>query len=148
MNFDFDDDHRELARSARALLEATCSLRAVRAAFEGPDPYDADLWAAGAEMGWMGLAVPEEHGGLGLGYLELALLAEELGRALAPIPLSSSVYLGTEALLLAGSPEQQARYLPRPPRRGEGAGARRRRRRAGRRGGQRGVDAGAGGARR
>jgi alkylation response protein AidB-like acyl-CoA dehydrogenase len=113
VNFDFDDDHRELARTARALLEAECSLRDVRAAFEGPDAYDAGLWAAGAEMGWMGLAVPEEHGGLGLGYLELALLAEELGRALAPIPLSSSVYLGTEALLLAGSPEQQARYLPR-----------------------------------
>ena len=113
MNFEFDDDHRELQRAARTLLEDRCSLREVRAVFEGPEPYDEGLWAAGAEMGWMGLAVPEEHGGLGLGYLELALLAEELGRALAPIPLSTSVYLGTEALLLAGTPDQQARYLPR-----------------------------------
>jgi alkylation response protein AidB-like acyl-CoA dehydrogenase len=113
MNFDFDDDHRELARTARTLLEDRCSLREVRAVFEGPQPYDTDLWAAGAAMGWTGLTVPEEHGGLGLGYLELTLLAEELGRALAPIPLSSSVYLGTEAILLAGTPEQQARYLPR-----------------------------------
>ena len=113
MNFEFDDDHRELQRAARTLLEDRCSLREVRAVFEGPEPYDEGLWAAGAEMGWMGLAVPGEHGGLGLGYLELALLAEELGRALAPIPLSTSVYLGTEALLLAGTPDQQARYLPR-----------------------------------
>jgi len=113
VNFDFDDDHRELQRTARGLLEDRCSLRDVRAVFEGPDPYDADLWAAGAAMGWMGLAVPEVHGGLGLGYLELALLAEELGRALAPLPVSSSVYLGTEAVLLAGTPDQKARYLPR-----------------------------------
>ncbi len=113
MNFDFDDDHRALQRTARGLLEDRCSLRDVRTVFEGSDPYDARLWAAGAAMGWMGLAVPEAHGGLGLGYLELCLLAEEVGRALAPIPLSSSVYLGTEALLLAGSPDQQQRYLPR-----------------------------------
>ncbi len=113
MNFDFDEEHRELQRAARSLLEDRCSLRQVRSVFEGPDPYDRGLWAAGAQMGWTGITVPEEHGGLGLGYLELVLLAEELGRSLAPIPLSSSVYLGTEALLLAGSPEQQARYLPR-----------------------------------
>jgi len=113
VNFDFDDEHRELQRAARGLLDDRCALRDVRAVFEGPDPYDKDLWAAGAAMGWMGLAIPEAHGGLGLGYLELALLAEEVGRALAPIPLSSSVYLGTEALLLAGSPGQQERYLPR-----------------------------------
>ncbi|MBL8776039.1 MAG: acyl-CoA/acyl-ACP dehydrogenase [Acidimicrobiales bacterium] len=113
MNFDFDDDHRELQRAARALLDDRCTLRDVRSVFEGPAPFDADLWDAGAAMGWMGLAVPEADGGLGLGYLELCLVAEELGRALAPIPLSSSVYLGIEALLLAGSPDQRARYLPR-----------------------------------
>jgi acyl-CoA dehydrogenase len=113
VNFDFDDEHRELQRAARALLDDRCTLGDVRAVFEGEQPYDVDLWKAGVAMGWPGLTVPEEHGGLGLGHLELALLAEELGRALAPVPLSSSVYLGTEALLLAGTPEQQDRYLPR-----------------------------------
>lgn len=113
MNLDFDADHRELQTAARALLDDRCTLQHVRTVFEGPEPFDAALWAAGADMGWTGLTVPEAHGGLGLGHLELALLAEELGRSLAPLPFSSSVYLGTEAILLAGSPEQQARYLPR-----------------------------------
>jgi alkylation response protein AidB-like acyl-CoA dehydrogenase len=113
VNFEFDEDHRELAHAARTLLEDRCSLRHVRAVFDGPASYDERLWSAGAEMGWMGVAVPEAYGGVGLGYLELALLAEEVGRALAPIPLSSSAYLATEALLLAGTPDQKERYLPR-----------------------------------
>ena len=71
------------------------------------------LWKGVAEMGWLGAAIPEEYGGAGLGYLELVLIAEELGRALAPIPFASSVYLATEAILLAGSEEQKKKYLPR-----------------------------------
>ena len=50
-------------------------------------------------MGWTGAAIPEQYGGDGLGYLELCVLAEELGRAVAPVPFSSSVYLATEAIL-------------------------------------------------
>jgi alkylation response protein AidB-like acyl-CoA dehydrogenase len=64
-------------------------------------------------MGWLGAVVPEEYGGAGFGHLELALIAEEVGRSLVPIPFSSSVYLATEALLLAGKPEQKERWLPR-----------------------------------
>jgi alkylation response protein AidB-like acyl-CoA dehydrogenase len=62
-------------------------------------------------MGWTGTAIPEEFGGLGLGYLELCVVAEELGRALAPVPFSSTVYLFAEAVLAAGSEEQKRRLL-------------------------------------
>jgi alkylation response protein AidB-like acyl-CoA dehydrogenase len=66
-----------------------------------------------AELGWLGVSIPEEHGGLGLGKLELCVLAEEMGRAVAPIPYSSTVYFFTEALLLAGSDAQKAAVLPK-----------------------------------
>ena len=56
--------------------------------------------------------IPEEHGGLGLSYLELVVIAEELGRAVAPVPFSSSVYLATEALMACGSQEQKEKWLP------------------------------------
>jgi alkylation response protein AidB-like acyl-CoA dehydrogenase len=63
-------------------------------------------------MGWPSTGVPEEYGGAGYGLLELAVLAEELGRALAPIPFSSSVYLAQTALLVAGDEEQRTTWLP------------------------------------
>jgi len=75
--------------------------------------YDKDLWRAVADMGWLGVAIPEEHGGLGLGRLELCVLAEELGRAVAPIPFSSTVYFFAEALMLAGSDAQKGSLLPK-----------------------------------
>jgi len=64
-------------------------------------------------MGWTGTAIPESYGGLGLGYLELCVIAEEMGRALAPVPFSSTVYLFAEALLIAGSEDQKKRLLPK-----------------------------------
>ena len=66
-----------------------------------------------AEMGWTGTAIPESYGGAGFGYLELCVLAEELGRSVAPAPFSSTIYLAAEALLLAGSEAQKRRWLPR-----------------------------------
>lgn len=65
-----------------------------------------------AGLGWIGASVPEEHGGAGLGHLAVCVLAEEIGRALAPVPWSSTVYLAIEALLMAGSEGQKARWLP------------------------------------
>ncbi len=64
-------------------------------------------------MGWTATTIPEEFDGLGLGYLELCVIAEELGRSLAPTPFSSSVYLATEALINLGSKEQKQNYLPK-----------------------------------
>jgi alkylation response protein AidB-like acyl-CoA dehydrogenase len=85
----------------------------VRAVLESEQGYDAKLWAGLAEMGFTGAAIPEEHGGAGLGYLELCVIAEELGRALAPVPFSSTVYLFAEFLKLAGSPAQKSAHLPK-----------------------------------
>ncbi|MEM7019913.1 MAG: acyl-CoA dehydrogenase family protein, partial [Pseudomonadota bacterium] len=66
-----------------------------------------------AELGWTATTIPESYGGLGLSYLELCVIAEELGRVVAPVPFSSSVYLATEALLLYGSDAQKDKWLPK-----------------------------------
>jgi alkylation response protein AidB-like acyl-CoA dehydrogenase len=85
----------------------------VRAILDGPSPYDKALYGGLAEMGVLGAAIPEEYGGLGLGHLELCVLAEELGRAAAPVPAASSIYLVAEAILLAGTPAQKKAWLPK-----------------------------------
>src|SRR5580698_4393550 len=112
MNFDFSDDQKMLRDQARKFLTEKCTTKTVRKVFEGAHGYDNDLWKQIAEMGWTGTAIPEEFGGLGLGYLELCVVAEELGRVLAPVPMSSTVYLFAEALLAAGTEEQKKKYLP------------------------------------
>ncbi len=113
MNFDFSDDQKQLRDQARRFLAEKCSPKAVRAVLEGKAEYDRDLWKGLAEMGFLGVAIPEEYGGTGAGHLELCVIAEELGRALAPVPFSSTVYLAAEALLLAGSEEQKQKWLPK-----------------------------------
>ena len=113
MNFDFSDDQKMLKDQAHKFLSEQCTPKTVRKVFESKQPYDAQLWKAVGEMGWAGTAIPESYGGLGLGYLELCVIAEELGRALAPIPFASTVYLFAEALLVAGKEEQKKKYLPK-----------------------------------
>ncbi|KPG01273.1 acyl-CoA dehydrogenase [Rhodopseudomonas sp. AAP120] len=113
MNFDFSDDQKQLRDQARRFLAEKCPPRAVRAVLEGKADYDRDLWKGLAEMGFLGVAIPEEFGGTGAGHLELCVIAEELGRALAPVPFASTVYLAAEALLIAGSDEQKQKWLPK-----------------------------------
>ena len=113
MNFDFSDDQKVLRDQARKFLSQHASPAKVRRILEGAEPYDAELWRGMAEQGWPGTAIPESHGGAGFGYLELCVIAEELGRSLAPTPFASSVYLATEALLLAGSDTQKKLWLPK-----------------------------------
>jgi len=112
MNFDFSDEQKELRDLARRFLKDQCPPEVVRGVLEGAAPYDGKLWQGVVEQGWTATALPEEYGGIGFGYLELCVIAEELGRVTAPIPFSSSVYLASEALLLAGSNEQKSKYLP------------------------------------
>jgi alkylation response protein AidB-like acyl-CoA dehydrogenase len=113
MNFDFSEDQKFLQKTARDYLEEHCPLATARKVLESSATYDAALWKGTAEMGWQGAVIPEAYGGAGFGYLELAVIAEEVGRALAPIPFFSSVYLATEALLHYGSDAQRKAYLPR-----------------------------------
>ncbi len=113
MNFDFSDDLKQLRDQARRFLSEQSSPKIVREVLEGDEFHTANLWHAMADMGWLGAAIPEQYGGAGLGYEGLCVLAEELGRALAPVPFVSSTYLATEALLLAGSDAQKRRLLPK-----------------------------------
>jgi alkylation response protein AidB-like acyl-CoA dehydrogenase len=114
MNFDFSDDQKFLKSEARKFLDANCGTSRVRAVLDDEaKSMDAALWKAVAEQGWLGAAIPEEYGGLGLGHLELCVIAEELGRALAPIPFASTVYVLAEAVMLAGSAAQKKDILPK-----------------------------------
>ena len=113
MNFDYTDDQKALKDEARKFLAAVAPLTVARGVLDNPaQGHDAALWARIGEQGWCGAAIPEEYGGLGLGYVELCALAEELGRAVAPVPFASSVYLFAEALLVAGTEAQKAELLP------------------------------------
>jgi len=113
MDFDFSDDQKMLRDQARRFLSEKCTTTVVRRVFESSQGYDRELWKHIAEMGWLGTAIPENYGGLGLGYLELCVIAEEMGRVLAPVPFSSTLYLFAEAVLAAGSEQQKQKYLSR-----------------------------------
>ena len=120
MNFDFTDDQQEIKRTARELLANRSSFERVREAVEAAR-YDDALWRELCELGWPGIAVAEEHGGQGLGLVELAILLEELGYAVTPAPLLSSA-LAALAIEVAGSDAQRSRWLPALAS-GEAAGA-------------------------
>lgn len=113
MNFEFSEDQLFIRDQARNFLDQECTPAVVREVLESDRSYDRDLWRKIVELGWTAMTIPESAGGLGLGYLELCVIAEELGRSLAPVPFSSSVYLATEVIKSYGSAEQQAHYLPR-----------------------------------
>lgn len=113
MNFDFSDEQKQLKDQARRFFADASSIEAVRQILDGPAPFDRSLWKKLGEMGFLGAAIPEEYGGLGIGYLELCVIAEEAGRSLAPVPMASSIYLAAEILKTAGSEEQKQKWLPR-----------------------------------
>lgn len=113
MNFDFSDDQKLLRKTAREFLTEHAPLALCRAVLESNASYSDTLWKGVAELGWLGTAIPEEYGGAGFGRLELAAIAEELGRALAPIPFASSIYMAAEALVEAGAAAQKEQYLPK-----------------------------------
>jgi acyl-CoA dehydrogenase len=113
MNFDFSDELLQLRDQARRFLADRCPPSVPRRILDTDEPYAADLWRAIGEMGWTGAAIPEEYGGVGLGRLAVCVLAEEIGRAVAPVPFSSSAYLATEAIMLFGSEQQKRSWLPK-----------------------------------
>ena len=114
MNFDFSDDQKLLRDQARKFLTDKCDRTVVRSVLEDNHKnHSDDLWKEISSMGWTGTAIPEEYGGLGLGMLELCVIAEELGRSLAPTPFSSSIYLFAEFVKLFGTEDQKKSYLPK-----------------------------------
>jgi alkylation response protein AidB-like acyl-CoA dehydrogenase len=112
VNFGFSDDEQAIKRTAREFLEARYPLTTVRRLAEDARGFTDEQWAELVELGWSGVIVPEESGGLGLGAVELIVIAEEMGYALAPSPWFSTT---CAALILqaAGSDEQRERWLGR-----------------------------------
>jgi alkylation response protein AidB-like acyl-CoA dehydrogenase len=110
MDFGLTDDQRDIQRTARELLGSRAGAERVREHAEA-GKTDAALWQELGELGWPGIAVAEEHGGLGLGAVELAILCEELGRTVAPVPFLPTVLAAT-LIEYAGSDEQRERWLP------------------------------------
>ena len=113
MEFSFSEDQHELRRAARRFLEVASSEERVRAAMDTEQGYDSATWEQlSEELAWTALTIPEEYGGLGMSYLDLYPLMEEMGRALLCSPFFSTVCLGANALLLGGSDAQKERHLP------------------------------------
>lgn len=100
-----------LQEMVRKYLAAECNIEQVRDVLEGRKSYATELWSGLAEMGCLGAAISEEEGGSGFGYVELCIIAEELGRVLAPVPSVSSLYLFAEIIKDHGSVEQRAALL-------------------------------------
>ena len=112
MNLDFSEDHYLLRDQLRRFLAEQCTSSVVRAVATGAKSHDQGLYRKLAELGVLGAAIPERYGGAGLGQLELCILAQELGRVLAPVPACSTIYLAANFLLLAGDENQKRRLLP------------------------------------
>jgi alkylation response protein AidB-like acyl-CoA dehydrogenase len=111
VEFDFNDEQREIKSTAHDFLSSRFKPEKVRALAESESPYDDEIWAEICELGWPGIAVPEHYGGLGLGTVELVILLEELGYACAPAPLISNAVAGL-MIESGGSEEQRRRWLP------------------------------------
>jgi alkylation response protein AidB-like acyl-CoA dehydrogenase len=111
MDFSFSPDQQLLKNSARAFLDEHCKPEFVRTMFDDPRGESEALWKEMAQLGWLGLALPEEHGGSGLGMVETAILLDEMGRAACPGPYLPTMLAG-HAILAAGSAAQKNRWLP------------------------------------
>jgi alkylation response protein AidB-like acyl-CoA dehydrogenase len=109
----FSDDQEALRREVRRFLENTSPLSQARRLMETVDGYDPKVWAQmGGELQLQALHIPEEYGGLGFSFVELVAVLEEMGRALLCAPFFSSICLAANAIMAAGTPEQQADLLP------------------------------------
>src|SRR5919201_1486555 len=120
MYFDLNDEQRAIKETAKEFLAARFKSERIREIAASEDGGDEAGWREMSELGWPGLALPEEWGGQGLGTVELAVLFEEMGYALAPSPLLSTTIAGI-ALATCGSDEQREEFL-RPLASGEKRG--------------------------
>ncbi len=112
MDFSFTEEQQMIRDTAEAFLAEVSSSEAVRAAMVTEQGYDDAVWQRiTSEMYWQAIHIPEEYGGMGLGYIELAAMLEQMGRYLLCSPFYATVCLASNALLVAGSEEQKAEYL-------------------------------------
>lgn len=113
MNFDLSDEQKMLAEQARGLLSERSPYDHLRALIDAGAEWDESLWRELGEMGFLGVAIPESFGGLGMSALDLGVIAQELGRCNAAVPYYSSIILCADAIRLAGSEAQKAVWLPK-----------------------------------
>ncbi len=113
MDLGFSEEQEMLRKTARDFLETECPTSLVKEMAEDEQGYTSGLWGKMAELGWMGLALPEEYDGMGMSFLDLAVLLEEMGRACLPGPFFSTVVLGGLTILEAGNEEQKKEFLPK-----------------------------------
>ena len=111
MNFGFTDEQELLRAEVRKFLDQNCPLEEVRRLAETDEGFSRSYFRRAAELGWVGLTLPEVHGGMGLSWVDLVVVLEETGRSLFPSPMIGTVLAGT-AIAKAGSEEQQKRWLP------------------------------------
>ncbi|RIK91602.1 MAG: acyl-CoA dehydrogenase, partial [Proteobacteria bacterium] len=113
MQLAFTEDQEELRRTARAFLAEHASSERVRSAMASELGWDAEAWKRIAtELGWTAVAIPEQHGGAGLGFVELIAILEEMGESLVCAPFFSTVCLAAPALLAAGDAPAAREWLP------------------------------------
>ncbi|MBK9343638.1 MAG: acyl-CoA/acyl-ACP dehydrogenase [Dehalococcoidia bacterium] len=112
MDLGLSEEQELLKNSAREFLEKECPEEHVRAMEEDEKGYSPELWEKMADLGWQGLMIPEEHGGAGFSFLDLAVLVEEFGRALVPGPFIPN-QVAAAIILAAGSDAQKKKYLPK-----------------------------------
>ncbi len=113
MNFDFSDDQNVLRNEVRKFLVKECPVSVTRSVIDEGQTHAESVWKGLGELGVTTLMLPEDCGGIGLGAMELCVVAEEVGRQLGALPLASTLYLATQAILLGASKEQQQKWLPR-----------------------------------
>ena len=112
MDFGLSEDQVMLKTAAREFLEKECPKKLVRQMMDDERGYSPDLWKKMADLGWQALVFPEQYGGIGSTFLDLAVLLEEMGRALVPGPFLSAVVHCGRTILAAGTEEQKQRFLP------------------------------------
>ncbi len=112
MDFNLSNEQEMLKRSARDFLERESSMKLVQAMVQDEKGYSPQIWRKMAELGWQGLIFPENYGGEGGSFLDIAILLEEMGRACLPGPFFSSVILGGFTILDDGNDAQKQKYLP------------------------------------
>lgn len=113
MDFDLSDEQKMLADAVRGVIAENSPPARLRALGEAGAAWDERLWRRLGEMGFLGAAIAPDHGGLGLTDLDLAVVAQELGRGVAAVPFVSSIAMAAAVIGEAGSAEQRGRWLPR-----------------------------------
>ena len=113
MSFGLNDEQRQIQAQVQSLLAEQVTSDLLRKVITAGEGWAPSVWASLAELGMLGAGIPEAYGGVGLGPMDVAVIAQEVGRSVAPIPFFSSICLAAEAIMVAGTEAQKAKWLPK-----------------------------------